>query len=768
MNRLPHARILCAALLAAASPAHAQESTPLLLEIWINGATAHRMASATDANGALLVDATSLANAGVKFSIDEVRPDGYVGAGDLKGVSMELVEDEQKLRITAPAERLERQLFDLLSYRKPDTSRSASGFLGQYDISATADDSNAARRTVDAGMVAGGTLFTPRGNFSTSGVVQTNQGVQNVVRFDSAYEKDDADHMRRLRVGDSVSGSQSWSRSVRFAGVQLATDFSMRPDISTMPLPDFYGQTAVPANVDIFVNSARVFTGEVDPGPFAINNLPVITGSGDATVVVRNALGQETTITLPFFTSSSLLREGLSSYSVEAGVLRRDYGQESFSYGTPATNASYSYGATRWLTLEAHGEAAKDVQLAGGGGALAVGRLGVLHLAGAASRNDFAEGEGSGFLQAARFESQMHPVRMFASLNVTQGNYADLASIGGGTLPKTQTQVGSNVSFGTKGTVGISYITSRRDGEQTSRITSASYNLSPGTRWNFGVAGFRDHTRSDTVAQLFFSYALGPKLIATSNATGGDGAHQQQLGFVRGANPDGGWGYRLSATRGDSDFKEGGATWVTSKGTLDGAFAARSGQQAARLTGSGGVVVMDGSVFATRPPDGSVALVETGAAGTDVYRENRKVATTDEDGKALVTGLVPYTDNHISIDPSEYKFSTVVNTLDQTVVPGRFSGVRVNFTPDVSYPALIALTLPDGTYPMVGAHVTIGDQQLVVGRHGEVFVGDMNAPFDGLVESRAGSCRFHIEHFERIERPSIPRIGATCQPEQAT
>jgi len=50
---------------------------------------------------------------------------------------------------------------------------------------------------------------------------------------------------------------------VRLGGAQIATDFSLRPDLVTFPVPIVAGSVAVPSNVDVLVNNVRVLSLEV-------------------------------------------------------------------------------------------------------------------------------------------------------------------------------------------------------------------------------------------------------------------------------------------------------------------------------------------------------------------------------------------------------------------------------------------------------------------------------------------------------------------------
>ena len=93
------------------------------------------------------------------------------------------------------------------------------------------------------------------------------------------------------------------------------------------------GQSRAPSTVELYINDALRQTSQVPTGPFTIDNFPQITGSGQARIVVRDLLGRETVLVQDFFSSTSLLRKGLSDYSFEAGAVRRNLGIDSANYG---------------------------------------------------------------------------------------------------------------------------------------------------------------------------------------------------------------------------------------------------------------------------------------------------------------------------------------------------------------------------------------------------------------------------------------------------
>jgi outer membrane usher protein len=121
------------------------------------------------------------------------------------------------------------------------------------------------------------------------------------LRLDTTWTYKDPDRTLTYRAGDMISGGLSWTRPVHLGGIQIQRGFSIRPDLVTLPLPSFSGSAAVPSTVDVYVNGVRTVSQDVDSGPFRINNLPILSGQGDASIVVRDSSGREVATTLPFF-----------------------------------------------------------------------------------------------------------------------------------------------------------------------------------------------------------------------------------------------------------------------------------------------------------------------------------------------------------------------------------------------------------------------------------------------------------------------------------
>ncbi|HUZ62731.1 MAG TPA: fimbria/pilus outer membrane usher protein [Acetobacteraceae bacterium] len=451
--------LLAAALLLAMPAARAAEpAQTLLLKVVINGRPTSRIGAFTDRRGVLYATPRELR--GVGFRLPRTAGTGPVALGSLPGVSYRIDMPMQRLLVTAADESLSPTLIGG-SARNPDAAaavQSATGGALDYSIVGT----SLARQTIVSGLF-DGRLFTPYGVAGSGFLADMGTGLDQTVRLGSTYTYSDPATLRRYRAGDVISGGLSWTRPVRLGGVQITTDFSMRPDLVTFPVPRISGQVAVPSAVDVLVNGIRQFSGNVPPGPFQVQQLPVVTGAGTVSVVVTDALGQQTTQTLPFYASTQLLAPGLDDYSFEAGAVRLDYGVRSDDYRDMAGSASFRHGVSSWLTLEGHAEATPGLFMGGAGAAIDVGNLGVLSFSAAGS----AAGGRGGWQFGVRIERVTPVVSFAASTLISSRGFRDIAAMNADPVPRVLTQASAGLSLGRFGSFGVAYTGIERDAFRT-------------------------------------------------------------------------------------------------------------------------------------------------------------------------------------------------------------------------------------------------------------------------------------------------------------
>jgi outer membrane usher protein len=110
---------------------------------------------------------------------------------------------------------------------------------------------------------------------------------------------------------------------------------------------------------------------------------------------------------------------------------------------------------------------------------------------------------------------------------------------------------------------------------------------------------------------------------------------------------------------------------------------------------------------------------------------NQVVARTNRRGLALVTGLLPYQLNLLSLDPNELPLDTQIDGVLASAVPFARSGSYIEFPVSRSRNVLLVLLLADGSPVPAGARVSLGPglQEFPVARRGEVYltgIADVN------------------------------------------
>ena len=353
-------------------PAMAEETT-LLLEFVVNGRLTGMIGEFTSVEGALSATATELAELGLKVPEKLARSGKPIPLSALPGLKFTVNEADQRLLVSAPDAAL--RPYEIGTPSPPPLqmlNRAGFGAVLNYDLLNT---------QVTNGGNSGGTfdarLSSPYGVLSNNGIGSYGAGATTTFRrLDTTYVYTDSDGMRCWRAGDVITGALSWTRATRLGGAQLASDFSLQPNLVTYPVPMLTSSAAVPSTVNVLVNGIREYSQPVQPGPFQVRTIPVVNGFGEMAVTVQDALGRRVLVNLPFYIAPQTLRQGFASYSVEVGTVRQSYGLPTDSYRNAAGSASLRYGLLDWLTPEAHAEFTSGVHLAGLGAAVRVGTLG--------------------------------------------------------------------------------------------------------------------------------------------------------------------------------------------------------------------------------------------------------------------------------------------------------------------------------------------------------------------------------------------------------
>ena len=684
----------------------------------------------------------------------------YDALDEFKGLQFTYNPARLTLRIEAPASAfVSSTLATTTTTAVAPTAPRLGGFFN-YELSGA----YAAHDTQGGGQFELG-LFSGAG-VGTMGIIAPELGSNSrFVRLDTTWNTDNPKERESWRFGDVINRAGAWGRSVRMGGVQFGSNFATQPGFISSPLQQAAGLATLPSTVDVYINNALATRRDVAPGPFSITNLPVVSGSGEVRLVVRDMLGREQVITQPFYASAGLLAAGLQDYSYEFGFTRENFGINNNDYGGWAASATHRMGLTDRFTGELHLEAQAQQKALGVNGLYLLPSAGLVNATLAAGQSNDA----SGTLAALGFERQAEPLVFAVRGQWTSSGFRQLGS-DPTQLPPAR-QLSANVGYATKnlGAFGLSYLRQDLHDQSQVNIRSASYTLSM-QRYGSLTLSVIDSSGSDhsTQASLIWTLALGAdhsvSVSRTSTRNESQGNTQQLRTTLQKNMPLGqGYGYQLEAQ--DSGDARGALSYQNNVGSYAVEAARFSGDTALRTSVRGGVAVLGGQPYLSRWINDSFGVARVpGYPNVRVYADNQLVGLTDAAGDAMLPGLRAYESNHIRIDARDLPLNAEVDALQVQAVPFFRSGVLAEFPVRPSNGALLRVLLDNGQPLPAGSTVEqLGSSiRFPVADGGDVYITGLAARNQLVARWKDQSCEFAVA-FQPSQDP-LPDLGAfTCK-----
>ncbi|WP_027135782.1 fimbria/pilus outer membrane usher protein [Geminicoccus roseus] len=593
----------------------------------------------------------------------------------IAGARAEVDEIDLVLSLSVPAEGLDPTRLDGEADDRPPVVVGFGGFL-DYDVQYLAGDGIDGRLDglFEAGIFGAGGVLT---SSLLAGDALSSDG--SFVRLETGFSRDFLDKRASLRLGDALSVGGAFGRPFRFAGIQWASNFGTDPSFVTFPLPTIGGLAENPSVVDVYVDDLQRYTSDVPAGPFQIDQLPVVTGAGELQVTVTDLLGRERIVTQPYYVSARMLRAGLHDFSYEAGLLREDYAEESFSYGDPFAAMTHRYGFSDRLTGEIHLEASKDIQNLSVGGSVALDRFGTL--SGGVGIGRGRDGD-TGTQAQLDYEYLGRPFSLGIGTRLASDGWQELGDLENGGQPARVDQARVGLDLGSLGNLGLFLVhRDEREGEDTlSASASWSGRLGPGS---VVLTAAKLIDPSDQAA-FFLNYVLpinrrdsaSVGLARDSSGTFADALYRRSKG-----DSDLGADWLLAARGGEDDSRLSGSfgyDWSRLSTRIDAEIGEDS--SAIRPNVSGSVAVVDGRFNASRRLGRAFGLVDLpDMPDVRVYLENREVGRTDADGQLLLPGLLPYQKNRLRVEVEDLPLDAQVGDPQVEAVPADRSGMTVDF-----------------------------------------------------------------------------------------
>lgn len=651
--------------------------TPGRTEIIVDGERKVRMVDlAWLPDGSLGIEAADAETAGLPVPAGSR---GKIAIGSLKLVKWDFDGLRQSLSVRRFRNSDGANLIDLSPIGRSDGESGALTWgRADYDIIAS--------RTPGTNALAGAfNLSAGRGNFfvGTTFTAQIGEARGVFRRLDSQVQLLIPRKGLVLTAGDFITAVTENQRAVRLGGVQISTDFSLRPDLITTPLPSYTAQVAVPTAVDLLVNGQRTTVGELQPGAFTIRNLPMANGRGNVAVIVRDVLGREVVQNVGFYASPSLLAPGLRQFSANLGFVRRRYGERDNEYGQPVFSGFYRRGLTRGATAEVSVEASRGLLNGGARLDMLLAKFALVTVEGRFSRSSAL---GSGSMVAVALESSGQKVSARIRAVLPSKTYRDVAATLGD-QPLQRSLIGQ-ISFDlgemrlqvSAGRVWRAADRIRAALAERDDFASAMFRLPLSRRASLNtlVAYRNSGPRPSFEASVGVSMRFGRRGFADAATTWRNdrkmafGASYRQPDSLE--NP---LGYSIEANHGDRQLLRGGLIYRPQYGSFE-LTAQRDGTAlSVRGNARGSVILAGGGLFARTQTGSSYALVKAGKiGGVTVLRENRVAGKTARNGLLLIEDVVPHVPVSFDVDPDLLPADVLTKrTARRLVIPRRAVGL---------------------------------------------------------------------------------------------
>ncbi|WP_457642896.1 fimbria/pilus outer membrane usher protein [Persephonella sp.] len=588
---------------------------------------------------------------------------------------------------------------------------------------------------------------------------------KRLIRLNTTLRIEDIKKIRRIEIGDIYSQDNYLNSIVRLGGIRIATDYSLRPDIITYPLPDFAGQTAVPSSVDIFVGNTKVFSKDLKPGPFEIKDIPVISPEGEMTVVIRDVLGREQIIKVPYLTSINLLKEDLSEYSLTAGLIRKNFLLEDFDYTKFVFSGFYRKGITNRFTAGVssyiQGQDGFNIGLSMN---YLFDKFGLLSPILGASYD--INTSSTGYRYGIDYSKSFKYLNLRGVMIRNSTDYFQPASVYG--KPKDYYNVLLGFKLFNLGNVSFSYI--RRTFLDTTNTTNIniSYSKSIYNRVNLSMSfNIYDSNEKRKTFRGSISMPLGNNISGKLLYQKNDYQKYYSARISKNNAGEKGLGYTLSADKVDNYSRfTGRFNLSTEMIDLYSHFSydtsSSNNSLAYRVGAKGNIIYIDGNLFAKRSSYGSFGIVkiEPPIKDVEVISNNRKIGKTDEKGILFVPSLYPYNKNEIRINPESLDMKTYIEKNIYSFVPYREHGYIIKFKAKKMNSIRLKIEFVDDPPPAGTGFYVDGKKVGILGFGGKAFIENITEGKHTVeIDYGYGKCSFKLNIDQSILNKVVPFIG---------
>lgn len=579
-----------------------------------------------------------------------------------------------------------------------------------------------------------------------------------------------------LVLGDSNTDHAIFD-SVGFRGIRLYSSDAMLPISKQGYAPVVRGIANSRGVLTIRQNGYVVYQTNVAAGPFAINDLTSMSGSGDLNVTIEESTGAVQNFIIPYSGVPILLREGRTKVDIAMGEFRSGNNEQ----GTPFfVQGIISHGFGKGLTGYAATQLASDYKATLIGIGKNWGRFGAFSFDATQANSTLANGEehsgqsyrllyskslntlgttfqlmgyrystkgfytlndvayksmesfqfdqnyddfGNPYNDPSSYYNLNYKRRGNFQFNVTQ-NLNSFGSMYASVNYQTYWNVpesSRSYQFGYANTIkAITYSLawSLQDSFNASNTLNANNNSISATI-SFPMNAFfgsRDRVKNEIYSNSnIVRNSSGGNVIQTG--LNGSLLEHQALNYsiLHGQNTDTG-GFGTAAVRLDTKYGSGGMAYNFAEGGKDTSI---------NYDLSGGMILHSGGLTLGQSLGDTNILVDAKGA-KNVKIENSRNIHTDSRGYAILPFADNYRMNRIALITDDLDHKTEILTNVQNIVPMKGAIIKANFDSRIGHRALITLKHLDNHVPYASA-VTEENQKInsIVGQDGQTYLSGL-------------------------------------------
>lgn len=630
---------------------------------------------------------------------------------------------------------------------------------------------------------------------SNANTVQASDGSRKLVRLMSSLTHDNRDTLQRFVAGDFFASSRELGNGVLLGGVSLTKLYQLNPYLIQYPRQSITGRTALPSDLEVYIDGQQVRSEKLKPGEFELRDLLSYGGSRSVRILLRDPFGRVQEIDYSLYFSAQPLQQGLHEYSYNIGALRREYGTASNHYGPGAFSVFHRYGLTDAITLGFRAEGTHGMFNAGPGATIVLGSAGVVNLSLATSRINGQPGS-AGLVD---YNYQSKDWSLSTSLRRDSRNYAVLNDPPSITNRKYDGSVSAAYYLQRLGSVALSHSVLRTYSDQAAatatavkpfnvvglknrRATTLSYSV-PLISGQVSLAASLSHIKDqDSRNEIFvgLNFFLDKNRSASTSYRRFQGSQTESAQFSQNQPVGEGLGYIVSADRihgpDDSSLQlrssmQLNAPAAVLRGEYNQTNSSAASSQRYRLSVAGGLAYVGGQLEYGRPVTDSFGIVNVGKLeGAQVSVNGQDIGKTDAHGRLFIPNLTSYYENQVSILPQTIPIEYSIGSTVKRVSPSLRSGTVIDFgvTKLQAFTGIIKGVRQGQSKPLEFFEIALTVEgkpvKLPTGRGGEFYVEHLKpGTYPASVQVEDRPCQFDLKIPESKE--TFVELGEfVCRP----